>query len=214
MTPVEPARRPALPTAVVVVLQVVLVVVLVAAAGLLAGLVWAQVWDAPVGVVQQGRWGTDETGLRAQFSGVGFYVVVALGAGLLCGVISGLLLARWEVLTLVVLVASAVGAGLLMRHVGIDRGPPDPDTLAAGAPDGTRLPGSLELPGRGPLVALPLGAVLGYALLLLAVPARRARGRHDASGDDSGDHLGGSAEGSGAPGQTTPGSGFPPRPAG
>jgi hypothetical protein len=203
-----------------VVLQVVLVVVLVVAAGLLAGLVWSQVWDAPVGVVQQGRWGTDETGLRAQFSGVGYYVVVALGAGLLCGVLSGLLLARWEVLTLVVLVASAVGAGLLMRHVGIDRGPPDPDTLAAGAPDGTRLPGSLELPGRGPLVAFPLGAVLGYALLLLAVPARRARGRHDDDlgdpdgSDGPGDHLGDGAGGSGALGQTTPGSGFPHRPPG
>lgn len=168
------ADRPVdgLPVGVVVVLQGVLIIVLLTGAGALAGLVWSHLWDAPSGVVRSGQWFTDETGLRASFSGTGLYLVIALITGLLCGVICGLLLARWELVTLVVLVAAALGAGQVMLAIGVSQSPPDPQVLAADAADGTRLPGQLRIAGVVPVVGMPLGVLLGYAVLLISVPKR------------------------------------------
>lgn len=171
--PRSPHARPSDP--VVAGLQSVAVLLVLAGAGAIGGIVWARLWDAPTGRVRSGQWFTDETGLRADFSGTALYVVVALVAGLVCGVLVGLLLARWEVLTLVMLLLAAGLAGWLMWRIGMAQSPPDPQVLAKDAADGTRLPGHLEVTGRPPFVAFPLGAVLGYAVLLISVPKRGSR---------------------------------------
>ena len=162
-----------LPTTVVALLQALAVVLVALGAGGVAGVVWEHLWTPPVGQVQQGRWGlVSEAGLRADFAGVGLYVVVAVVAGLVTGVLSGLVLDRAELVTLAVLTLSAVAAGWVMWKVGVHRGPPDPRPLAAGLADGTKLPGDLRLHDRVPFVSFPLGAVLGYGLVLIAVPKR------------------------------------------
>jgi hypothetical protein len=172
-----------LPTAVVVLLQAVAVLAVTAGAGAVAGVVWEHFWTAPVGQVQQGQWAlVDETGLRADFAGIGLYVVVAAVAGLVVGVLTGLVLDRAELVSLVVLALSALLAGWLMWKVGAHRGPPDPRPLAAGLADGTRLPGDLRLHSRVPFVSFPLGSVLGFALVLLAV-GKRGRTQHDGPDD-------------------------------
>ena len=102
---------------------------------------------------------------------------------------------------LVVLVAAALG-GLVMYAVGSSLGPADPQALAAGKPDYTRLSGDLALnaPDEGPepyrstaLVALPAGAMTGLvAMYLLASrgSARRPAGRVTATDQGGPDHSG------------------------
>lgn len=168
-----PRRRPDLRTGLV---QLVIAVVALAAVGALAGVVWEWVWTAPVGVVADHRWvAEDEAGLRAQFSGTGWYVVVAGVAGLVAGIVVGLVLTRVPLLTLVgVLLGSVLGAWLMMR-VGVALGPPDPHTLARTAHDGTHLPAQLSVVRWSPYTSLPVGALVGLAVVFLALARRSHR---------------------------------------
>lgn len=168
----EPAARRGLSTPAAVALQGVAVLGVLLAAGALAGLLWFRLWDPPAGAVQSGTWLTDETGLRADFSGTGLYVVVATLTGLVLGAVVGLLLARSELVTLGLLLVGATLAGWVMYRVGVLDSPADPRVLAAGAADGTVLPGRLHVSGWSPFVAMPTGALLGYAVLLVALPGR------------------------------------------
>ncbi|MCY7395102.1 MAG: hypothetical protein LH468_02940 [Nocardioides sp.] len=175
----EPTRR-GLPTVLVVVLQALVTVTVFAAVGAGAGLLWFRLWTPPSGVVQSGQWFIpDEAGLRAEFSGTGLYVVLALVAGLLVGAVVAVLLDRSELVTLACVVGGAVLAGWVMYRVGIQDSPPDPRALAPPAADGTVLPGDLTLARSTPFVAFPTGALLGYAVLLLVVPKRGSQGRPD-----------------------------------
>lgn len=177
----QPSRR-GLSTPLVVLLQGVATIGAFAGVGALAGLVWFHVWTPPVGTVQSGQWFTDETGLRASFSGTGLYVVIAAAAGLVLGIVVALLLDRSELVALVCLCGGAVLAGWLMWKVGVHHSPPDPTVAAATAADGKKLPGHLHLNGRVPFVAFPLGGLVAFAGVLLAVPKR---GRHGSSAKQS-----------------------------
>ena len=74
--------------------QAVAIVAIFAVAGALAGAVWEWVWTPPVGVAVHHQWLQDESGLRGDFSATGTYVLVAVAAGLLTGVVVALLLDR------------------------------------------------------------------------------------------------------------------------
>ena len=63
------------------VVQALVVLVAAAALGALAGVVWEWVWTPPSGVAFQGKFVLDENGLPGEFSGTGWYVVVAAAAG-------------------------------------------------------------------------------------------------------------------------------------
>ena len=65
-------------------------------------------------------------GERADFAGTGWYVVVAVVAGLLLGVIAGLLLDRNELVTLAAVAAGSALAAWLMLRVGVSFSAPDP----------------------------------------------------------------------------------------
>lgn len=155
-------RRPAW---VAVAVQVVVVVVVFAAVGAGAGWLWRQLWDAPSGLTAGGVWYTDETGLRASFSGVALFVVVAAGAGLVLGVLAAWLLHRSELATMAAVVAGSALAAYVMLRVGHHLSPPDPQVLAKTAEDGTRLRGDLRVDAWPPRGSFTFGALVGLAVV-------------------------------------------------
>ncbi len=158
--------------------------------GLIGGWVWWKLWSpAPEGAVFEKQWYPRATeGLIAEFAGTGWYVVVAIAAGLLLGLASGLWLDRDEIFTLVAVVVGSAIAAWLMLKVGLHFSPPDPQPIAETAKNGTELPGVLELSGavnlpgralddevRSPMLAFPIGALAGLAIALFGIskPHRR-----------------------------------------
>lgn len=147
-----------------------------ALAGAVAGFVWERVWTPATGVVVDHRWRPEDAlALQQQFSGTGWYVVVGTAAGLLLGLVAALLVDRVPLLTLVAVVAGSALAGWLMLRVGVALGPADPRDLAASADDGTRLPAQLEVSGRSPFIAVPLGALVGLVIVLIGLGPRHPR---------------------------------------
>lgn len=160
-------------------LQLVLALAVLAVLGVVAGVVWEWLWSAPKGVVMDHTWvATDEASLRAQFSGTGWYVVVASAAGLLGGAVVALFVDRFPLVTLVGVVLGSVLAAWLMYVVGVALGPGDPQTLAHAAKDGTHLPGQLQLAHKSPWTALPAGALVALAMVFLGLSAAH-RGTDD-----------------------------------
>ena len=164
-------------TLVPVLRQALLVAVLVAAVGALAGVVWEWVWSPPTGVVVHHRWvPTSEAALRAQFTGSGWYAVVAAGAGLLVGAVVALAAARRPMVALGSLLVGTLLGAWLMKLVGVALGPDDPAALARTAKQGTHLPDMLRVSGASPYVAYPTGALIALSLLFLGLSAAR---KHD-----------------------------------
>ena len=162
------ARPRALP-----VLGPVLVVLAFALGGVAAGFVWERLWSPPSGVVVDHRWGpADAVALQQEFSGTGWYVVVAVVTGLLLGLGAALLADRTPVLTLAAVVGGAALGAWLMLRGGVALGPADPQRLAATAEDGTRLPAQLSVSGWSPYGALPLGALVGLILVFIGLGPR------------------------------------------
>lgn len=163
------ARRNAL-------VQGALVVAVLAVTGALAGVVWQWLWTPPSGIVFDHQWvPLNAIELQQEFSATGWYVVVALVAGLLAGIGVALVLDAAPLVTLAaVVVGSAAGAGL-MSLVGSALGPADPDGLAKTAKDGAHLPAALSVTGLSPYIALPVGALIGLLVVFIGVSDRRRR---------------------------------------
>ena len=170
----HPRRRPPW---VVVAVQMAATIGAFAAAGALSGWIWYSVWTPPRGVVIDQTWYLDpvEAGLRAEFPGTGWYVVVALPAGLLVGAVCAYLLDRSELATLVAVAAGSALAAWVMLQVGLHLSPPDPHTLAKTAENGTELPGDLHVSRLPPKLSYPVGALLGLALVYLLTSRRGSR---------------------------------------
>ena len=158
----------------VVPVQMALTIGSFAGAGALSGWLWFRLWTPPRGVVVEQRWFPDpaEAGLRADFPGTGWYVLVALAGGMLLGAGCAYLLDRSELATLVAVVVGSALAAWVMVEVGVRLGPPDPDVLARTAEDGTRLPGRLEVSRLPPKLSYPAGALLGLAMVYLLTSRR------------------------------------------
>lgn len=172
MTRDRASLRPAL-------VQLILAVAVLAVLGVVAGAVWEWVWTAPKGVVVDHAWvADDEASLRGQFSGTGWYVVVASVAGLVGGAVVALFVDRFPLVTLLGVVLGSVLAAWLMYGVGVWLGPGDPQTLAHAAKDGTHLPGQLQVDHKSPWTALPAGALVALAMVFLGLSAAH-RGAHD-----------------------------------
>ncbi len=181
--PSRPSRRAS-------VVQGGVILALFMVTGLVGGWVWWKLWSpAPAGAVFEKQWYPAATdGLMAEFAGTGWYVVVAIAGGLLLGLVSGMLLDRDEVVTLIAVVVGSAIAAWLMLKVGLHLSPPDPQPIAETAKNGTELPGVLELSGavnlpgrafdeevRSPMLAFPIGALAGLAIALFGIskPQRR-----------------------------------------
>ncbi|WP_244927601.1 hypothetical protein [Nocardioides sp. W7] len=157
--------------------QALAILALFTALGAVAGWVWFRVWDAPPGVVSDHTWYPDPymPGRQAEFDAIALYVLVALAAGVLGGVVCALVLDHTEVVTVVALAVGSCLAAWVMARVGMSLGPTDPEVLAKTAADGTRLPGHLVVDGLSPYVALPVGALAAVLVVLLATLGRRLR---------------------------------------
>jgi hypothetical protein len=165
--------------------QLGLVVAALAAVGALAGVLWQWVWTPTIGVVVDHRWTAgDALGLQHEFSGTGWYVIVALVAGLVAGTAVALLADRVPLLTLAAVVVGSALAAWLMLVVGTALGPPDPDVAARTADDGTRLPMQLTVTGRSPWLALPSGALIGLLVVFIGLSPRQQPRSVETAPDD------------------------------
>lgn len=165
--------------------QLGLVVAAFAVVGVAAGFVWERLWTPATGVVVDHQWRpTDALALQQEFSGTGWYVVVGTVAGLLLGLVATLLVDRVPLLTLLAVVAGSSLAAWLMLRVGVALGPADPQSLAASADDGTRLPAQLAVSGRSPYAAFPVGALVGLVIVLLGLVPRPVRPQPRDAGRD------------------------------
>ena len=154
------------------VVQGLAVVAVFAGVGALGGVFWFWLWDVPQGVVSEHQWFTSETGLRADFSGVGWYVVIAVLTGFVLGALAAGLGDRAELVTLVAVAGGSVLAAYLMVRVGYHRSPPDPQVLALTAKDGTKLGGALRVDSWPPRAAFPFGALLGLTIVYASTLGR------------------------------------------
>ncbi len=152
--------------------QLGLVVLVLVAVGALAGAVWEWVWTAPVGVVVDHKWvAADESNLRGQFSGTGWFVIVGAVAGLVAGALVALFLDQVPIATLVgVVVGSLLGVAVMYR-VGVTLGPSDPVRAASSAREGAHLPAQLAVSGGSAWIAFPAGALVALSLVFLGLSA-------------------------------------------
>lgn len=146
-----------------------------AAAGVGGGYAWRYLWTPPEGEARGGSWVPTpvEEGLQNDFAGVGWYVVVALVLGLALGALTAFVLDRAEILGVLVTVLGSVLVAYLVLTVGERLSPPDPDKVAAGAADETRIPGDLEFDGWTPLLSAPVGALTALSTVYLMTTRRR-----------------------------------------
>lgn len=158
-----------------------------AVVGAIAGVVWEWVWTPPLGIVYRGEWILEPSGPDYDFSGTGWYVVIALVAGLITAAVLGWVLVAGELTTLVAAAVGSVLAGWLMFTVGHTLGPPDPRPLAEARDDLERLPSDLRVAGSDPdeapysiagsaFLAFPLGTVVGLSVVWFTTRGRRVRG--------------------------------------
>jgi hypothetical protein len=171
-----------------VVLRCAVVLATFAVVGAIAGVVWEWVWTPPVGIVYRGEWILEPSGPDYDFSGTGWYVLIALVAGLLTAAVLGWVLVAGELTTLVAAAVGSVLAGWLMFTVGHSLGPPDPRPLAAAKDDLERLPSDLRVAGSdeasysisdSAFLALPLGTVVGLSVVWFTTRGRRVPGVED-----------------------------------
>jgi hypothetical protein len=158
---------------VVVPAQALATVAAFAGVGAAAGWAWFKLWDAPSGVVSGGQWYTSEAGLRDDFQGVAWFVILAFAAGLVLGLLAAWVFDRSELVTLAAVIVGSALATYVMLRVGTHLSPQDPHELAKTAADGDKLKGALEVRSWAPKGAFTFGALLGLALVY-AVSISRA----------------------------------------
>jgi len=156
-------------------LRVLVVVGVLSAVGAVAGAVWEWVWTPPAGVAFDGEWLPTPAGPDYVFAGTGWYVVVALAAGILATAPLCLLLPGREVTTLLAVLGGSALAAWVMAQVGHALGPADPRVLSVDFAEPAPLPGDLTLAGFSAYAALPLGAVLVCVYLFLVSNGPRER---------------------------------------
>ncbi len=174
-------------------LEPLLALVAFAAAGAGAGVLWEHLWEPTRGVVVDGTWyaGTrvdgdfvvsDFPALTGYFDATATFVLIGVAAGLVLGVLCGLLVRRSELVMFAAVAAGSVLACFIAYRLGVALGPVDPTVLEASADNGTVLPDRLSLAAGSPFLGWSFGALLGiggtYFLTSGASEVRR-REQHD-----------------------------------
>ncbi len=167
-------------------------VVLGAVLGAAGGWLWWAWWGpAPDGKVYDTAagptWYPDpfDPGITRDFSGTADYVVIAFGLALLLGVVAGWFARDRAVTGLVAAAVASVVAGVLMTFIGLAQSPSDPQDKAAEVKIGTELPGHLEVSGWTPYLAWPVGSLLGYMVVMLALNSTAASAERPRPGQPS-----------------------------
>lgn len=145
------------------------------AVAMIGALVWVQVTTLP-GFTWNGERGTmDELELSKQFSADGWFLVIAVVAGLFSGLI--LLLMRKSSPALMVGLIG-LGGGLatwLMLACGLAWGPEDPNIGLAQASVGDVVPVQLQVDAQGIYYAWSIAALLGAAVAIWILEKREQR---------------------------------------
>jgi hypothetical protein len=171
----SPDERTAPPAWRVPVLQAAVVVAVFAVAGLVCGLLWEAWWTPAQGGVVKHVWYplSFDRAEPTEFAGTGWYVAISIVAGAVLGALAAWRLDRAELVTLAAVVVGGLVAALVMRTVGLHRGPADPQRIAKTAADGTRLPSQLRLASWWLIAAFPGAAMSGLSIVFLLVSKRR-----------------------------------------
>jgi hypothetical protein len=172
--------------------------VLAAVLGALGGWLWWLWWaPAPPGEVYETadgpKWFPNpfDPGVTRDFAGTANYVVLGLGLAIVLGVVAAVVARNRAVPGLVAAGLASILAAVVMALVGASQSPPDPHEKADDVAVGTKLPGHLhvtngEIPLPGsvaalvndddgvvklptPYLAWPLGATLGYLVVMLTL---------------------------------------------
>lgn len=152
-----------------VLVDVAVVLVWSLVAGLLGALVWW--WATPLPQATATPEGPALTAdeLAAQVAVDGWFAVVAVGLGL----VSGLVLLAWRrrdpLLSVALVVLGAALAAQVATRLGGVLGPVDPATALAGKADGVQAPLQLVLQAPGLVWAWPAAAALGALLQLFVL---------------------------------------------
>lgn len=182
---VDRARR-RLPATRSPVRTTLLVLLAYAALGAAAGVVWEAVWTPPGQVIAQHQVYYDSySSLRRVFTGTGWYVVVGGLASALLALVVSLLARGRELLTLLlVLIGSAIAAGVMVK-VGTSLGPADPASIAAHTVKSTPAQGHLSVDGKSvlgvksPYLIWPMSSLVVLALVFFAWPSADLPTRDD-----------------------------------
>ena len=147
--------------------EAVVVVGVLLVLGALCGLLWSRL-VAPAQFTKLTRGAAmGEVELGKQFARDGWYVVIALVAGLLAGAT----VLRWRprapLLAVGLLLVGCCAAAAVMAWVGHLLGPGDPEPLLSAAKVGAHVPQQLRADTFVVYLAWPFGALLGALLVLL-----------------------------------------------
>lgn len=163
-------------------LSVVVGAVLAAVLGALGGFLWWTWWGpAPEGKVYDTAagptWYPDpfDPGITRDFSATATYVVVGFGLALLLGLVAGWVSRDTALVGVATVVVASALAAVVMTLVGISQSPADPQDKASKETIGTVLPGHLEVAGFTPYLAWPVGALLGYLVVMLSITSESRR---------------------------------------
>lgn len=168
-------------------LQAAIILAVFAIVGVICGFLWEAWWTpAPGGVVKHVWYPLSfDRAAPTNFAGTGWYVSISLVAGLVLGAGAAWRLDRSELVTLAAVVAGGLLAALLMRTVGLHRGPGDPQRIAKTAADGTRLPSQLRLASWWLLAVFPGAALAGLSVVFLLVSKRPPQAVDGSAADPS-----------------------------
>jgi len=147
-----------------------LTLVTMALVGVVAGVLWSQLADPVVATRTAEGIGSGEVDLAKQVSADGWFAVIGFVGCLLAGVALTVWRRTDEVVTLVALVAGAVLAAWLCRHVGALLGPGPATQTLADAAVGKTAEDQLQVHTWVVYLAWPFGAVLGSLVVLLGLP--------------------------------------------
>lgn len=157
-------------------------VVLGVALGALGGWLWWTWWGPPpVGKVYETPAGPTwypnpfDPGVTRDFTGTATFVVVGFALALVLGLASGWIARHRAVPGLVAVTLASLAAAAVMTVIGLWQSPADPQGLVDQVAIGDKLPGHLEVGGWTPYLAWPVGALLGYLVLMLSVTSEWRR---------------------------------------
>ncbi len=130
-------------------------------AGVVAAVIWWQFAPLPFYTRTGAGAVMDQIQLGRQVAIDGWYFLLAVGLGL----VSGIVLAGWRrrdaVATIVLVTIGAMAAAWVVIGLGLWLGPPDPHSLMGHLRVGQHAPVQLRLTSRGEWLVWPMAALLG-----------------------------------------------------